>query len=125
MGPTLVWYLLGARAAVVEAWEAIAASTEPTVGLPWATTGAEAGLGTAAVVATGGGTAAAAAAVVLWPVLEPPSREGEDDLTLGRKLCPARVFTMVGLEKERRWRGLEEESFINDFEMKMREGRGG
>ena len=30
---------------------------------------------------------------------------GEELRTLGRKACPPRVFTMVGLEEERRWRG--------------------
>ena len=30
---------------------------------------------------------------------------GEELRTLRRKACPPRVFTMVGLEEERRWRG--------------------
>ena len=34
--------------------------------------------------------------------LELPARGGEEWRTLGQKLCPLRVFTMVGLEKERR-----------------------
>ena len=56
----------------------------------------------------GAGGAATAAA---GPGLEPPEGGGENCLTLGRKLCPLRVFTMAGLEKERRWRGWEEERF--------------
>ena len=29
---------------------------------------------------------------------------GENCLTLGLKSCPSRIFSMAGLEKERRWR---------------------
>ena len=65
-----------------------------------------AGAGTAAVVGARG-----AAAAAVGPGLEPPAGGGEDCLTLGWKLCPLRVFTMAGLEKERRWRGWEEERF--------------
>ena len=61
---------------------------------------------TVAVMVAGG-----AAVNVAGLGLESPARGGEDCLTLGRKLCPPRVFTMVGLEKERRWRGWEEERF--------------
>ena len=57
------------------------------------------------MVAVGAGVEAAE------PGLEPPVGGGEDCLTLSRKLCPPRVFTMAGLEKERRWRGWEEERF--------------
>ena len=45
------------------------------------------------------------------PGLELPAGGGEDCRTLGRKLCPPRFFTMAGLEKEKRWRGWEEERF--------------
>ena len=65
-----------------------------------------AGAGTAAVVGAGG-----AAAAAVGPGLEPSVGGGEDCLTLGWKLCPPRVFTMAGLENERRWRGWEEERF--------------
>ena len=58
------------------------------------------GMAAVAVVAAGAGTAAAA----VGPGLEPPVGGGEDCLTLGRKLCPPRVFIMAVLEKERRWR---------------------
>ena len=63
----------------------------------------------AAVAAVGAGTAAAAVVATIMavagvPGLEPPTGEGEDYLTLGWKLCPPRIFTMAGLEKERRWR---------------------
>ena len=61
----------------------------------------------AAVVAAGAGMAAAA----VGPGLEPPAGGGENCLTLGWKLCPPRFFTIVGLEKERRCRGWEEEGF--------------
>ena len=37
--------------------------------------------------------------------LELPVGGGEERHTLGLKVCPPRVFTMVGQEKERRWRG--------------------
>ena len=36
--------------------------------------------------------------------LELPTGGGEDCLTLYLKPFPSRIFTMVGLEKERRWR---------------------
>ena len=65
------------------------------------------GAGTAAAVVVAEGAAAAAAG----PGLEQPTGGGEDYLTMGRKLCPPRIFTMAGLEKERRWRGWEEEGF--------------
>ena len=63
--------------------------------------------GMTAVAVVGGGVAAVAAVLGL----EPQAGGGEDCLTLGRKLCPLHVFTMVGLEKESRWRGWEEERF--------------
>ena len=59
--------------------------------------GTEGAVVVATVVAAAGG-----------PGLEPPAGGGEDCITLGRKLYPSRVFTMAGLEKERRW---EEEGF--------------
>ena len=37
--------------------------------------------------------------------LELPAGGGEEWITLGQKLCPPQVFTMVGLDKERRRRG--------------------
>ena len=37
--------------------------------------------------------------------LELPAGGGEEWRTLGRRVCPPLVFTMVGLENERRWRG--------------------
>ena len=63
--------------------------------------------GTAAVVVVAGGAVVA----VTRPGLEPPAGGGEDYLTIGWKLCPPCVFTMAGLEEERRWRGWEEVRF--------------
>ena len=72
---------------------------------------AAAAVGVAAVAAIGGavgvaaaavGGVAGAAAMAGWPGLELPARGGEDCLTLGLKLCPPRIFTIAGLEKERR-----------------------
>ena len=54
---------------------------------------------TAARAEVGGAT------TVTGPGLELPAREGEERRTLGLKVCPPRVFTMFGQEKERRWRG--------------------
>ena len=54
----------------------------------------------AAAVAVG--RAAGVAVVAGWPGLELPTRGGEDCLTLGLKLCPPRIFTIAGLDKERR-----------------------
>ena len=96
-GPTLVLYLRGPGATTTELWDAVAASARPMVGLPWAAVGA----GMTAVAVVAGGAAAAAAGLGL----ELATGGGEDCFTLGRKLCPSRVFTMAGLEKERRWRG--------------------
>ena len=62
---------------------------------------------TAAMEVVAGGAATAAAE----PGLESLVGRGEDCLTLGRKLCPPHVFTMAGLEKERRRRGWEEKRF--------------
>ena len=72
-----------------------------------------------------GGEDAAAAAV--GPVLDLSTGGGEERRTQALKLCPPRVFTIAGLEKERRWRGWEEEDRIrNEFEMKLKRGeRGG
>ena len=55
-----------------------------------------------AAAAAAAGWAARAAAAAGWPGLEPPAGGGEECLTLGLKLCPPRVFTIAGLEKERR-----------------------
>ena len=60
------------------------------------------GAGTTAVTVVAAGAGMAAAPVSLG--LEPPVGGGEDCLTLGRKLSPPCLFTIVGLEKERRCR---------------------
>ena len=74
----------------------------------------------AAAVAVVGESVAAA---VVGPGLDPPAEGGEERRTRGLKLCPLCVFTMAGLEKERRWRGWEEEDrIINEFEMKLKKG---
>ena len=69
-----------------------ARATTVAVGAARATAAATAGVagGTAATAAMAGGAAMGG---------------GEELRTLGRKACPPRVFTMVGLEEERRWRG--------------------
>ena len=72
------------------------------------------GAGMAAVIGAGtaaGAGAAGAAAAGAGLGLELPTGGGEDCRTLGRKLCPPHVFTMVGLEKEKRWRGGEKGRF--------------
>ena len=98
VGPTRVWYLLGAGAS----------EEEPTEELPWVAAVANKAAATAAVVggvaATGGGEVAGGAAAGAAG-LEPPAGGGEELRTLIWKACPPRVFTMVGLELERRWRG--------------------
>ena len=98
MGPTRVWYLLGAGAS----------EDEPTAELPWVAAVANKVAAVAAVVggtaATGGGEVAGGAAARAVG-LETPEGGGEELHTLGQKACPPRVFTMVGLEEERRWRG--------------------
>ena len=103
-----MWYLLGARAL----------EEEPTVGLPWvaavvkkvaaavgavrATAAAARAAGATTVAAAGvaGGATATAALAGAAAV-----GGGEELRTLGWKACPSRVFTMVGLDEERRWRG--------------------
>ena len=90
----------------------------------------EAGTAAAAMVAVGACTevvavAVGAVAVGAGPGLELSAGGGEDCRTLGRKLCPPRVFIMAWLEKEKRWRGWEKKRFHKCFGMKMREGRGG
>ena len=102
IGSTLVWYMRRAGAAATEAWDAAATSVGPMARLPWAVV---AGEGTTVKdAAVGGG----AAAVVTGQGLDPPAGGGEEWHTRGLKLCPPRIFTMVGLEKERRgWDGLE------------------
>ena len=54
-----------------------------------------------AAAATGAEAGGAAAA---GPGLELLAGGGEERRTLGLKVCPPLVFTMVGQEKERRWR---------------------
>ena len=102
----LVWYLRGAGAIAIEAWEATIAFTEPTAGLPWVAAGAAAagGGGTVAVAvaAVVGKRVAAAAAAAVGPGWDSPAGGGEERCTRGLKLCPPRVFTMAGLEKEMR-----------------------
>ena len=70
----------------------------------YSTTGAAAAVVAAGAVAGGAGLG-----------LELLGRGEEDCPTLGRKLCPPRLFTMAGLEKEKRWRGWEEERFQKWF----------
>ena len=48
---------------------------------------------------------AGGAATTAGPRLELPIGGGEERRTLGQIVCPLWVLTMVGLEKERRWRG--------------------
>ena len=109
IGQTLVLYLRGAGVAATEAWDAVAASAGPKARLPEVAIGAATAVvattvATTAVVAIivaevallGGGAAAATG-----PGLEPLAGGEEDCLTLDRKLCPSRVFTMAGLEKEK------------------------
>ena len=86
-------------------------------------TAAAAGGGTTATTAVVVGEGAAAAIVGLG--LDLPAGEGEERRTRGLKLCPLHVFTMASLEKERRWRGWEEEDRKrNEFEMKLERGGG-
>ena len=93
----MVWYLRGAGAVAIEAWEATKTSAGPTTRLPWVVVGATA-------TAVGGG----ATEEVVWPGLDPPGGGGEERRTRGLKLCPPRVFTMARLENERRgWDGME------------------
>ena len=93
VGTTRVWYLL----------EAGASEEKPTTGLPWVAVvvnkvAVAGGAAAAAIVAEGAATTAA--------VVGGAATGGEEELrTLGRKACPPRVFTMVGLEEEWRWRG--------------------
>ena len=120
-----MWYLLGAGAS----------EEEPIVGLPWVaavvnrvaaaagaaeTTAAAAEAAEATTTAAGaaeataavaGATMAAATRVMRGAVATAAvaggaaAGGGEVLRTLGRKACPPRVFTMVGPEEERRWRG--------------------
>ena len=76
-------------------------------GMPLAAVAAAAGADMTAVAAT----AARAAAAGAGPGLELPVGGGEDCRTLGKKICPPRVFTMAGLEKEKRWKRGEERRF--------------
>ena len=61
--------------------------------------------------AAGGAGAVGATTAGVGLGLELPVGVGEDCRTLGRKLCPPCVFTMAGLEKEKRWRGGEGRRF--------------
>ena len=71
----------------------------------------EGGIAVVATVEAGSVTAAVAGAVEAGSTaaaergLERSARGGEEWRTLGRKVCPPLVFTMVRLGKERRWRG--------------------
>ena len=65
-----------------------------------ATAVARAAAGVAAITAVAGGAAETTAMAG-----GAATGGGEELRTLGRKACPSRVFTMVGLEEERRWRG--------------------
>ena len=79
--------------------------------------------GAAAAATTG---AVGAAAMAGWPGLDLSAGGGEDCLALGLKLCPPRVLTMAGLEKERRWRGRKVlEMNWNENERKSGGGGGG
>ena len=81
VGPTLVAYLRGAGAGAIGTLEATTvAAAAGIAGALWLAVAAAVG---AAAVAVGG---------------------GEEWSTRGLKLCPPRVLTMPGLEKERRWR---------------------
>ena len=102
MGPTLVLYLLGTREAAPRGWDetragmATAPAMEARLAAAAAARAVEVGLAAAAMVTV---------VAVTEHGLELPAGEGEEWHTLGRKVCPPRAFTMVGLEKERRWRG--------------------
>ena len=84
----------------------VASSTEPTAGLPWVAVGAAAVVEVTIVAkatVVGGG-----AATTTEPRLDSPVGGGEELRTRGLKLRLPRVFTVAGLEKERRgWDGLE------------------
>ena len=108
MGPTRVWYLLGAGAS----------EEEPIIGLPWvavvvnkvaavARAVGETTEAVGAIGATAPATVGVARGVVEITTVAggAAARGGEELRTLGRKACPPRVFTMVGLKEERRWRG--------------------
>ena len=114
MGPTRVWYLIGGGEIIAE--------VGPMEGMPSATAAAGDGTVAAAIAATAtatraiGATTAAAGAVEAGPGLELPAGEGEDYCTLGRKLCPPRIFTMVGLEKEKSGEEGRRGDFKSDLE---------
>ena len=55
--------------------------------------------------------AVGAATAVAGHGLELLTRGGKDCRTLGQKLCPPGVFTVAGLEKEKKWRKGEERRF--------------
>ena len=95
-GPTRVLYLLGTGAAAPGGWDEAGAGMAVVAAV-------EAGSAMAAVA--GAVEAGSAAAATAERGLELSVREGEEWRTLGRKVCPPWVFTMVRLERERRWRG--------------------
>ena len=112
MGPTLVWYLLGAAVT----------AEEPTTALPLSAARATAAAGAAGGVAATGAIGGAAAGEA---GLEPEARAGEERRTHGRKALPPRVFTILEPEKEKKgeggfrnwkldvkWKGKKEKGFI-------------
>ena len=93
-----MWYLLGAGAS----------EEEPTIGLLWGAAVVNkvaAVVGAARATTAAAGAAGATTAVVTGVAGGTSAGGGEELHTLGRKACPPRVFTMVGLEDERKWRG--------------------
>ena len=101
MGPTLVWYLLGAGTVEPGGWEARAAEKGPTAGLEARAVTAVAAAISAREAAAVEDTAAAGAAA-----LELSVGEGEERCNRGRKGLPPRVFTMLEPENEKKWRGV-------------------
>ena len=107
MGPNLVSYLHGARAAVVGTM----LPTTPAAAASMVRTLLLATTAVVAAVAVGGGVAAAAA-VELGSGLDPPVGGGEEWHTRGLKLCPPLVLIMPGPDKGRRLREWEEEDLF-------------
>ena len=93
MGPTLVWYRLGAGSA----------AEETTTSLPRAAAGvATAVAGGATAGAAAVGRAAANSAAMRGEVLESPAGGGEERRTRGQKVLPPRVFAMLKSKKEKK-----------------------
>ena len=93
-----MWYLLGAGASEDEA----------TAELPWVAAVVNkvvAIAGAAGSTATAAGATGATTVTVAGVAGGEAAGGGEELHTLGQKACPPWVFTMVGLEEERRWRG--------------------